>query len=113
MPIYLGREEITMKNPDAFYSLPYVNKALNGEQGPNPFVINCCHGDHVAQLPRDLTSDKDFVLHGSSERTPHELWTYGTRILSMQAHPELSHYLITKYIIERMTALGRFNEKQR
>ena len=83
MPLYLGKEEITMKDPDAFYCLPYVKAACKGLQGPNPFVINCCHGDHVDLLPQMLVTEPEFVLHGSSERTPHELWTYGTQILSM------------------------------
>lgn len=96
MPLYLGKEQITMKNPDSFYSLPYVRRALKGLQGPNPFVINCVHGDHVDVLPQNLVSkdDSSFILHGSSERTPHEMWTYGDTILSMQAHPELSNYFI-------------------
>ena len=51
MPVYLGKEQISMKNPDAFYSLSFVKKALQGLQGPNPFIINCVHGDHVEVLP--------------------------------------------------------------
>jgi GMP synthase-like glutamine amidotransferase len=51
MPLYIGKEQIKLKDPDAFYSLPFVKRALKGIQGPNPFVINCCHGDHVEALP--------------------------------------------------------------
>lgn len=28
MPMYMGKEAIEMKDPDAFYSLPYVQKVL-------------------------------------------------------------------------------------
>jgi hypothetical protein len=80
MPIFLGKEHIGMKNHNSFLELPYVKKALNSLPTENPFVFNCVHGDHVEDLPRDLL---DFTHHGSSERTPHEIWTSGTTILSM------------------------------
>ena len=41
------------------------------------------------------------------------MWTYGDTILSMQAHPELSSYLIKKLIIDRLSKLGRFDDTQR
>ena len=41
------------------------------------------------------------------------MWTYGDSILSMQAHPELSSYLIKKLIIDRLSKLGRFDDTQR
>ena len=45
----------------------------------------------MQDLPGDLD---DFTHHGISERTPHELWTSGTTILSMQGHPELNDFFI-------------------
>ncbi len=113
MPIYMGKEAIKMNQLDKFKELAYVKRALEGKSLPDPFVINCVHGDHVCVLPSDLQNDDLFVHHGSSERTPHELWTYGTQILSMQAHPELNHYIIQKFIIDRLSKLGALNEKRR
>ncbi len=60
----------------------------------------------MEDLPRELN---DLTHHGSSERTPHEIWTSGTNILSMQGHPELNDYFIQKFIIDRLTSLGKFN----
>ena len=79
----------------------------------NPFVINCVHGDHVSELPADITSHEAFQHHAGSERTPHELWTYGDRVLCMQAHPELTTFLIQKFIIERLAGLGGLDTRQR
>ena len=66
-------------------------------------------------LPWTLESEtkSPFILHASSERTPHELWTYGDTILSIQAHPELSAYFIKKLIIDRLSKLGKLDETQR
>jgi len=61
-----------------------------------------------------MSEDKSpFILHGSSERTLHELWTYGDTILSMQAHPELSKYYIQKLIIENNSKLGDLDDTQK
>jgi hypothetical protein len=47
MPLYLGKEHIELKDHQAFHELPYVKKALKDVATENPFVFNCCHGDHV------------------------------------------------------------------
>ena len=53
------------------------------------------------------------ILHGSSERTKHELWTQGNRILSMQPHPELNSFFIQYYIIDLLHRLGRFDDEKK
>lgn len=52
----------------------------------------------------------DAVLQGSSERTDHELWTIGERVLSMQSHPELNNYIVETLIINKLYDLGRFDD---
>ena len=61
-----------------------------------------------------MSEDKStFILHGSSKRTPHEMWTFGDTILSMQAHPELSKYYIQKLIIDNNSKLMMLDDTQK
>ena len=53
------------------------------------------------------------ILHGSSDRTKHELWTIGDRILSMQPHPELNSYLLEILIINKLYDLGRLDDNMK
>jgi hypothetical protein len=104
MPLFLGKESISLTNAPSFTNLPYVQKALNQTIPENPFIFNCCHGDHVSVPPPEVT------LQGESIRTPHEIWTQGLTILSMQGHPEMNDLFIQKFIIERLVSLGRFDQ---
>lgn len=120
MPLFMGKEELSLRDPRGFLlGQPYCREtlaSLREEQALallNPFVINCTHGDHVAVLPLDISSDPDFRLEASSLRTPHEMWTYGDRVLSMQPHPELTTHLIQTLIIDRLSRLGRLSPEQK
>lgn len=78
--LFLGKEIISLQS--AFFDLPYVKHTLKDlseeeRQRLNPLIVNCVHQDHVSIIPPSVT------LHGSSPRTPHELWTLDNRILSM------------------------------
>ena len=96
IPLFIGQEHVNMVDP-SFFKKPYVKRALWDKEDLaeklNPFIINCVHGDHVSELPK-MIIDENFTHNGSSARTPHELWTYAERILSMQPHPELNTYKI-------------------
>ena len=66
--------------------------------------MNEVHGDHVVALPDGA------ILHGKSDRTSIEIWTLEDRVFAMQAHPELSSYLIDKLIIHKLYDIGRLDD---
>ena len=85
--MYIGRETINLEK--SFFDLPFVKSTLKGAtesciESLNPIYINEVHGDHVCSLPEGA------ILHGSSDRTPVEVWTLEDRVFAMQAHPELT-----------------------
>ena len=108
--LFMGKEIIKLQ--DSFFDLPYVKYALKDLASDqlarlNPLIVNCCHGDHVSKFPDEA------VLHGSSERTDHELWTIGDRILAMQPHPELPCYFMQFFIINRLYNLKLMTDQQK
>jgi len=120
MPLFMGKEELKLKDPKVFLQgLPYTREALSSLSEDqaltalDPFVLNSVHGDHVAVLPLEISGRPEFRLEACSVRTPHELWTFGDQVLCMQAHPELTAYLMQRLIIDRLSNLGRLSPEQK
>lgn len=70
-------------------------------------MLPSCHGEHVSRLPAEA------VVGGSSKRTPHEIWTIGSRVLCIQAHPEFNAALIEAVIVNKMYDNGKLDDVQK
>ena len=90
-------------NPEG-WDLGIVEVRANGHplpkiQVPSPLRILQSHRDIVVKLPPGA------VNHATSQRTPHEIFTLGEKILCLQGHPEMDNEIVRE-IIEKRLAKG-------
>ena len=71
-------------------------------------IVHAVHGENVDILP------KGAECLASSDRSQHEIWKLGDRVLCIQSHPEFNQHYIEQVIVQKMYAEdGKLDDMQR
>lgn len=58
--------------------------------------MHAVHGENVNKLPAGAET------MAFSDRSAHEIWRLGERVLCLQAHPEFNKHFIESVIVQKM-----------